>query len=57
MTNEIAASVPRDERVESLTQFLVAAELDMACMHSSSLPVEDADLIARTVVAWMDGTP
>lgn len=55
MTNEIAASVPRDERVESLTQFLVAAELDMACMHSSSLPVEDADLIARTVVAWMDG--
>lgn len=54
MTNEIAASVPRTERVRSLTRFLLDAELDLTCMHTSSVPEEDADVIARTAIAWLD---
>lgn len=54
MSNEIAASVEaNDPRVGPLTAFILKAELDLICLHSG-IGFEDAETIARTIVAFMD---
>lgn len=42
------------EREHALAEWIVAADLDLVCMHESSIPWEDAVQIAKTCLAWVD---
>lgn len=57
MSNETAASISdHDQRVITLADFLVESELDLVCLHSS-LELDDAVVIAKTVIAYLDDIP